>query len=251
MWPAGCSGALLFSILASAAAQQTAPEWVSLAQRGSSFQAAGKWSEAIESYEAAIATGAVPAAQQLAVATNLGLSLQGLGRLDEALGMFDRVLKASPANADAHHNRGVALHKAARHAEAADAFAAAVRLNPRDFESHFGRGNALAMGGDHAGAADAFAAALELNPADADTTTGRPEPTLDSRLWRHGTRRTRTRRTTAPTRSPPSGGARRRLRPTRRPSRSRRGGRRPTPTSASRSMRRAGAEPASLAPWVS
>mmetsp|Transcript_25376 Transcript_25376/g.80108 ORF Transcript_25376/g.80108 Transcript_25376/m.80108 type:complete len:549 (+) Transcript_25376:2783-4429(+) len=148
-----------------AAAEQAA--WVPHVQRGFAAQSAGRWQDAVAAYTAAVDSGTVPADHQLSVASNLGLALQNVGQLDEALSWFDKVLRAHPSNADAHHNRGNVLYLQQRHAEAADAFGRAVALVPTDAESVFNQGNALAKMGHHAAAAAAFASVLRLTPRDA------------------------------------------------------------------------------------
>ena len=82
--------AVLVCLLASTHAQ--APEWLATAQRGAAQQSAGRWAESVSSYRSAIASG-LPAEHQFTVAINLGLALQNTGALDEALNLYDRVLR--------------------------------------------------------------------------------------------------------------------------------------------------------------
>ena len=101
---------LLICVLVSTHAQ---PGWLEPVQSGFGHQSAGRWTEAVGAYRAAIASG-LPAEHQLTVAINLGLALQNTGSLNEALLIYDKVLSVLPTNADTHHNRGNALYQAAR-----------------------------------------------------------------------------------------------------------------------------------------
>jgi tetratricopeptide (TPR) repeat protein len=145
-------------------------------QRGMLLQQSERYEEAVLSYREALAIGkevlaAEPARLASLVArasTNGGLSLQRLGRHDEALSHFDEVCGAVPGYADGHHNRGNALSAVSRPAEAAAAFGEAIRLAPKDAGSYFNLGNVLhAKMADHAAAARAFTAVLSLEPDDA------------------------------------------------------------------------------------
>ena len=133
---------LLVCVLVSTHAQQ--PAWLEPVQSGFGHQTAGRWVEAVAAYRAAIAAG-LPAQHQLTVASNLGLALQNTGALNEALLIYDKVLRVLPTNADTHHNRGNALYQAARpspHAAAEPIITGLVRcrlrLRPRMRSSQTG-----------------------------------------------------------------------------------------------------------------
>jgi len=170
---------LVSAVLASAvlaqqpAAAQDQTAWLPQVQRGFAAQSAKQWEGAVTAYTAAIESGKVPAEHQLSVATNLGLALQNVDRLDEALSWFDKVLAVHPSNVDAHHNRGNVLYRQQRYAEAIAAFGRAVELVPTDAESLFNQGNAASKMGDHSAAADAFGAVLKLTPRDQQASYNR------------------------------------------------------------------------------
>ena len=103
---------LMLVLVCVLSARAQAPGWLETVQSGFGHQSAGRWAESVRAYRAAIASG-LPAEHQLTVAINLGLALQNTGSLDEALSIYDRVLRVLPTNADTHHNRGNALYQAA------------------------------------------------------------------------------------------------------------------------------------------
>jgi tetratricopeptide (TPR) repeat protein len=63
---------------------------------------------------------------------NLGLALNGKGRLDEAIASFQEVLKLKPDYADAHDNLGLVLGKEGRWDEAISQFQEVLRLDPNN-----------------------------------------------------------------------------------------------------------------------
>src|SRR5271156_5556813 len=62
--------------------------------------------------------------------TNRGVALQGLGRFEEALENYDRALALQPNNAVLFYNRGRVLQDLARFEEALDSYRQALRINP-------------------------------------------------------------------------------------------------------------------------
>ncbi|MGE0160043.1 MAG: tetratricopeptide repeat protein [Gemmatimonadales bacterium] len=61
-----------------------------------------------------------------------GLCLAMLGRLEEALGHFEKAVALNPSYAEAHLNRAIVLNDLGRHDEAAQAFNRAGELDRRD-----------------------------------------------------------------------------------------------------------------------
>ena len=77
--------------------------------------------------------------------SNLGLSYEALGKMDEALACYHQALRVQPDFADAHNNLESALaDMPGRLPDAIDEFAAAVRSDPDFVEAHLNQGNALA-----------------------------------------------------------------------------------------------------------
>ena len=95
---------------------------------------------------------------------NLGLSLQGLGRLGEAVDAYQNALRIAPDFADAHDRLGYVLQTFGRHQEASEQFRAVLRIKPDFADAHMSLGMSLfAMGYlDEAGAE--FENALRIKP---------------------------------------------------------------------------------------
>lgn len=102
------------------------------------------------------------------LACNLGLSLTGLGRLDEAAASLQRALALQPGFAVAHLNLGNVLTVQARWAEAAASYRHALQFNPNLVQAHFKLGIALAEQGQHEAAAASYRNALQLKPDHAE-----------------------------------------------------------------------------------
>jgi len=74
---------------------------------------------------------------------SLGLVLQGLGRLDEALVSYDKALALKPGDAEAFNNRGNVLNNLRRLDEALVSYDKALALKPDYAEAFYNRGVAL------------------------------------------------------------------------------------------------------------
>lgn len=107
-WRAALAAAALAGVAAQSLSEAAAGGWMQLVQQGFAAQSEGRWAEAASAYTSARQSGAIPASHQLPVASNLGLALQKTGRLDEALGIFDKVLYAYPANVGSAVDAGLA-----------------------------------------------------------------------------------------------------------------------------------------------
>ncbi len=98
-----------------------------------------------------------------------GQNAHQAGKLSEALGLYDAALALDDALAPIHFQRGMALLGLSRPAEAVAAFERCVALQP-DFLRGWQRLGAAALAiGDAAKAERALAKALELDPGDAPT----------------------------------------------------------------------------------
>lgn len=75
--------------------------------------------------------------------SNIGLVLQSLNKLDEALACYDKALALKPDYSDAHNNRGNVLKDLKRPDEALTCYDKALALNPGFPEAYNNRGNAL------------------------------------------------------------------------------------------------------------
>ncbi len=97
----------------------------------------------------------------------LGLALGALGRLDEAIDCFARLVARLPRDFAANYNLAYMLQRVGRMAEAADAYATAATIQPWQPEVHNNLGLALIELGRLAEAHAVFLKALQLAPKEA------------------------------------------------------------------------------------
>lgn len=95
---------------------------------------------------------------------SLGVTLQGAGRLGEAIAAYLDGLRLAPDFAELHLNVGGALHATGRLAEAASYLAEAVRLKPHVADGYFNLGNVLRDQGRYDLAATSYQQAIRLDP---------------------------------------------------------------------------------------
>lgn len=95
---------------------------------------------------------------------NLGLDLQSLGRLEDAIARFRGALEIRPAYAIALTNLGVALAAIGRHEEAIESYNRALELDVADFETRNNLGAALHAIGRKEEAIACFRQAIALAP---------------------------------------------------------------------------------------
>ena len=98
------------------------------------------------------------------VHNNLGNSLAGLGRLEEAETSCRKALEIKPDYAEAHFNMGNALTGQSRLKEAEASHRKAIELKPDYAEAHINLGNALAELGRMEEAEARYRTALKLKP---------------------------------------------------------------------------------------
>ena len=96
---------------------------------------------------------------------NLGVALDELDQLDEALAAYDQSVKLDPKYAPAHNNRGVALDKLGETDRAGAAFQAAIELDPKYAAPHNNLGAWYYETGSRKSAAKHWARAAELDPS--------------------------------------------------------------------------------------
>ena len=128
---------------------------------GISLADAGRTSEAIAQYEAALRLKPDYAQAH----NNLGIALASTGRGPEAIAQYEAALRLKPDYADAHSNLGVALARLGHTPEAIAQFEEALRLKPDSAEVHNNLGSALANMGRTSEAIAQFDEALRLKPA--------------------------------------------------------------------------------------
>jgi tetratricopeptide (TPR) repeat protein len=101
------------------------------------------------------------------VRINRGNVLQSLGRFEEAIAEYDRVLARLTRHYRAFTNRGNAKLQTKAPREALADYDASIAIEPRYPDAYFGRGYALSQLGDHAGALTAFEEQVRLAPRNA------------------------------------------------------------------------------------
>ncbi len=96
--------------------------------------------------------------------TFLGLALQGLGKLPEAVAALTHAVRFAPQDAGAHGNLGAALKAIERHAEAEASYRKALAIQPDHAGLHFNLGNLLRDAGRLAEAEVSYRRTLEIRP---------------------------------------------------------------------------------------
>ena len=104
-----------------------------------------------------------------AEAVALAVALHRLGRLEEADGIYRRILEAIPAQADALHFHGLLLFQQGNRAAGIQSVRRALATQPDYVEAQNNLGNMLKEMGDDEGALQAYSRVLELRPDHADT----------------------------------------------------------------------------------
>ncbi len=95
---------------------------------------------------------------------NLGASLAGQNRLDEAFTEYRKALDIDPRESYAHYNLGLALAQTGRHEEADQHLQEALEIDPTYAEAHNALGLLALEKGDKSAAMAAFREAVRLNP---------------------------------------------------------------------------------------
>jgi len=134
--------------------------WLAHNNLGFELQGAGRRSEALAHYQAAIRLHP----DYTEAHNNLGAALFEEGRIDEAIAEERIALRLLPTYAEAHNNLGAALVQAGRPTEAIGEFAEAVRLKPDYVEPVFGLGSACYAAHRYPEAVAWFERALRLQP---------------------------------------------------------------------------------------
>lgn len=114
-----------------------------LGKEGYKLGIQGKWSKAIEVYNAALEVDPTHAK----IWYNKGIALNNLQRYEEAIDAFDQVIRINPeevnARASAWFNKGMALQKLGRYEEAIEAFDQQLKINPNSGPGKTARNQAV------------------------------------------------------------------------------------------------------------
>lgn len=138
-----------------------------LADIGRCLSALGRYEEAEE-----VLRRALEGLDNAPTRYELGLALDGAGRLSEAIAEYQRALDRNPNHPGALNNLGVALADLHRMDEAADRFERLLAVDPENADAHANLGLARAASGARAAAARALREALRLDPDHAGARAG-------------------------------------------------------------------------------
>jgi tetratricopeptide (TPR) repeat protein len=127
---------------------------------GIALQALGRLDEAVDEYRRALELD--PSRSE--THNNLGTALQAQGRVDQALTRYRRALELDAANASAHLNLGNLLQGLGRPGDAVAHLERAVELRPDLARAHASLGYGLAAVGRLAEAVDHWRRAIRLEP---------------------------------------------------------------------------------------
>lgn len=141
---------------------------VALLRQGNAHVAAGRYAEALSSYEEALR--AEPGLGEAWI--SLGGALGALGRFREAEEACHRGLRLSPAHAIGLNNLGVALNGLGRYAAAVGCFEAALGRRPDFLQAHIHLANALFHQGEIDKAIDRYEKALSYDASSRDALLG-------------------------------------------------------------------------------
>ncbi len=133
-----------------------------LTSRGISLILDSRYTEALDSFEQALALDSSNSEARL----QAGIALYDLGRFKEAFLKFEVVLAGDPGNAEAWTWRGDTLEAMGKPGEAADSYRQALALNPYMSRTWEKLGDILAGEGEWNGALDAWNHAYDINPGD-------------------------------------------------------------------------------------
>lgn len=116
------------------------------------------------------------------------VALQRAGRVDEAIQAYDAMLATAPGDARAWLNLGVALRARNRLEAAGACYRRAIALDPQNAGAHSNLGNVLRLLGRHQEATQCQHRALELDPSYHAAAYNMALVLHDVRLWREALR---------------------------------------------------------------
>ncbi len=132
-----------------------------LLDEGTGLAQEGKHTEAIESFQKALALDPL----QSNILANMAESYRKLGKMDESLAAYKKAIEISPNEGSYYTNMGVVLDGMGRSAESVEAYKKASELNPGGAaQSHFNLGATFANKGQTAEAIEEFRKAIAADP---------------------------------------------------------------------------------------
>jgi tetratricopeptide (TPR) repeat protein len=134
-------------------------------KNGNAHYYAGEYDEAIVLYDLVLKVDP----RQADALNNKGLALNNLGRCEEAVFWLDRVLKIDPKDVAALNNKGLALTGLGRYEDAISWFDKALKIDSKYVAALSNKGFALNNLGRYEDAIPWFDEALKIDPKQADT----------------------------------------------------------------------------------
>ena len=131
---------------------------------GNALKGQGKLEEAIGAYNKALSIKPDSADAYY----NMGIALQDQGKPEEAIDAYTKALSIKPDSAGAYNNMGIALQDQGKPEEAIVAYNQALAIKPDYAEACYNMGNALKDQGELDKAIEAYEKALSLKPNYAD-----------------------------------------------------------------------------------
>ncbi|MGV8126211.1 MAG: tetratricopeptide repeat protein [Methanothrix sp.] len=128
--------------------------------KGFALSSLGKYDEAIQAYDKVIELKP----DYVEAWSNKGNALYDQGKYDEAIQAYDEAIRFNPNYVNAWSNKGSALGKQGKYEEAIKAYDEAIRLNPNYVNAWSNKGNALSKQGKYEEAIKAYDEAIRLNP---------------------------------------------------------------------------------------
>jgi tetratricopeptide (TPR) repeat protein len=158
-------------ILFSHANDVTQNNYVAYNSLGDAYGRLGRLSQAIEVFDRAIEIS--PGYDEARY--NLGVAYAKMDRWPEAIEAYERVLKINPDYIEAYNNLGVAYGKIGRVTEAIEFYQHAIKLKPDYAEAYYNLGRLFGNNGRTDEAIDAYKQAIKIKPdlAQAHNNLGR------------------------------------------------------------------------------
>jgi tetratricopeptide (TPR) repeat protein len=147
------------------AAKVTARNYVAFSNHGQALFKQGRIEEAIGEYEKAIDLDSTLDAARL----GLGEALMQQGKFDDAVAQFAKVLELNPENSAARLQLGVLRGRQGKYEEAVAAFLEVLRRDPSNLAAHNNLGNVLTLQGKQEEAVKHFEKAVQISPDHAST----------------------------------------------------------------------------------
>ena len=138
--------------------------WMAHTNLGAELDDQGRFSEAMQEYQAALRINPNDSGAH----NNLATHLARLGKFQEAIQQWEEALRIQPNHAEAHGNLAYALAQSERVPEAFEHWERALKISPDLASVHYDYGVALAQAGEADKAIRHFERVLQLNPRNAD-----------------------------------------------------------------------------------